>query len=65
MIVIYKNFPIFNSNGSVARVLDGEYEATESEDQQRGWYQLRKILANGSVDVEVAANVHIVGCSTT
>jgi hypothetical protein len=65
MRVVYRNHPIHNSNGSRAGVLDGEYEATPNAGQQQGWYALRKVRPNGTVEDEVAANVHIVGVTTT
>ena len=65
MRVTYSNFQVYNSNGSQAGVLDGTYEATPNEGQQPGWHALRKVKADGTVDDEVMANVHIVGSSTT
>lgn len=66
MRVTYNNYPIYNTNGSVAGVLDGEYEATPLPGGgQPGWHALRKVLANGTVDPVIAANAHIVTGVTT
>lgn len=64
MQVIYRQFEIYNSNGSVAGVLDGTYEASPNEGQQPGWHALRKVNDDGSVDDEIVANVHIIGGAT-
>ncbi len=63
MQIIYNQFPIFNSNGIIADVLDGTYEASPNEGQQIGWHALRKVKVDGSVDNQIVANVHIVGFS--
>lgn len=64
MKVVYEGFPIFNSNGSVAGVLDGAYEASPNEGQQPGWHALRKRNDDGTVDDEIVANVQIIGGAT-
>ena len=65
MQVVYRNYPIFNSNGSPAGVLDGTYDASPNAGQQPGWYALRKVKRDGSVDLQIVANVNIVGVTTT
>ena len=64
MRVIYTDFPIYNTNGSLAGKLDGTYEATPNTGQQVGWYALQKVLEDGSLDDEIVANVHIIGTAT-
>ncbi len=64
MRVIYNQFPILLSNGATAGVLDGEFEASPNASQQPGWHALRRVNADGSVDDEIVANVHIVGVTT-
>ena len=65
MQVVYRDYPIFNSNGSPAGVLDGTYDASLNVGQQPGWYALRKVRGDGSVESQIVANVHIVGVTTT
>lgn len=64
MQVVYRQFKIYNSNGSVAGTLDGTYEASPNDGQQAGWHALRKVKDDGTVDDQIAANVYIVGGST-
>lgn len=65
MQVVYRDYPIFNSNGSPAGVLDGTYEASPNSEQQPGWYALRQVRTDGSIDPRIVANIHIVGVTTT
>jgi len=64
MRVVYNNFPIYNSNGSVAGVLDGEYEAIASMTQERGWYTLHQVGPDGEHSEEIAANFNVAGGGT-
>lgn len=64
MRVVYNEFPIYNSNGTLAGVLDGEYEAIASMTQQRGWYTLHKVDSDGEYSEESAANFNMLGGGT-
>ncbi len=64
MQVVYRQFTIYNANGSVAGTLDGTYEASPNEGQQPGWHALRKVNGKGEAEGEIVANVYIIGGTT-
>ena len=64
MQVVYRDFPIYTEVGDVAEVLNGTFDASPMTGQQPGWYALRRVKDDGSLDGEIVANVHIVSVTT-
>ncbi len=64
MQIVYRQFTIYNSDGSVADVLNGTYEALPIDEQQSGWHALRKVNEKEEAEGEIMANVHIIGGAT-
>lgn len=64
MRVTYTKFPILTTSGTVAGVLDGDYEAVPRTGQQPGWYALHPVLPDGTVSKGSVASVVIVASET-
>ncbi len=62
--VRYERFTIYNTDGSIAGILDGDYEAVKSEGSQAGWYKLFKVKPDGTLASQPDANFNIFGGGT-